>query len=84
MVQDDHSYPDIGDQIFHPLHNFSDGQVLQHILTHTDDFPDLRLIKGQQQRGGPLEDAYKTNTTIIVTYTDYTDTGNPLDLNGLV
>lgn len=57
MVQDHHSYPDIGDQIFHPLHHLCDGQVLQHILTHTDDLPDLRLIKGQQQGGRPLEDA---------------------------
>ena len=44
------TYFDKGDQVLHAVHHLSDGQVLQHRLTHADNLAHLGLIKGQEER----------------------------------
>ena len=51
---------DIRDEILHAVDHLSDGQILQYVLTHTDDLPNLRLIKRQQKGGRSLQDSCNT------------------------
>ena len=51
------AYLDECDEVLDGLDDLGDGQILEHVLADADDLAHLRLVKGEQQRGGALQDA---------------------------